>query len=1764
MIKTKLLSSASHAFWEATGCGWAVRKGLLVFIFICAMVMARTAKAQITIDGNPSDWTGKFSDPSIPFKSLIKDSVNANDNIYTGGGSKDDNPISSWAWKIGSVQDKDDIENAGMLLIGHKLYFFADKYAVNGDANAGLWVFKNVVSVNPDGTFSGVHTDGDLFVAMSFVGGGGHPERHIYKWQSGALVEITLTTTAADVASNQSDVYPTPTDWTYKSKDSVANWYQRASFLEGVVNLDSIPGIDLCFTNFIVNTRSAHAVGSTLSDLALGTFATRPIVTVFNDTVCAGQSAVFVAHEIGGLQPISFAWNGSATYVANDSIYTINPATVNTVVTVRAQGSNGCISAPDTALLVVKPSPTITATADRTHCNGATGTAINFTSTPPGATFSWVGTTNVGFGTSGTVNPIPSYTATNTSSVTVTDTVIVTPTAGGCPGRPDTFLVTVYPTPSVVAHGDSTYCDGASAPGINFSGTPAGVSFSWTSSINVGFGTSNTGNIAPYTATNTGTVAVTATVIVTPSANGCTGKADTFLITVNPTPVVNAHADTVYCPGVLASAINFSGNVGGTTFAWTSSANVGFSTSGTGNIPAYLTINGGSTAVVATVTVTPSANGCSGRADTFTVTVNPKPGANPPVDNAVLCAGALQDTIHIASLDPAATTTWNLSVDLGFGTSGTGNLPSFIGSNPGTVAIVATVTVTASSTSGCPSGDTAAFTITINPDAGSNAPVSNIFLCSGAAGDSINIKGLDTVTIFTWTSTTNVGFGMSGSGNIPPFTAITNPGPAAITAMVTVTGASPSGCPGDTTAFTVTIYPNPVVTARDTAICTGSSVDLNLLSDPDGGTWTGTGVSGTTFNGGGGLAPGTYGLNYTFTDGNGCTSSDSAYITINAVPTVVARDTAICSGVVLDLNLISDPDGGTWSGTGVSGTTFNSVGLATGTYGLLYTYTQGICSGSDSAYITINANPVVTARDTAICSGVSFSLNLLSDPDGGTWSGTGVSGTTFSSVGLVPGVYGLLYTYTNGSGCTGTDSAYITVNANPVVSARDTAICSGVSFSLNLLSDPDGGTWAGTGVSGTTFNSSGLATGTYGLLYTYTNGSGCTGSDSAYVTIIANPTVTARDTSICAGVSLNLNLLSDPDGGTWTGTGVSGTTFNSAGLPAGKYGLLYTLSSGGCGGSDSAYITIKPTPDVYAHGDSIYCKGILAPGLTFSGSIPGTTFAWTSSANVGFGPSGSGNIPAYITLNPGSTNLVTTVIVTPSKYGCVGAKDTFLITIKPKPTIPYIHNLTVCSGEPVGLINITGGDLVNTYTWTGTLNVGFGTSGTGNIGPFTAIVNYGPGNKVDTVTVSVTSTAGCPGDTKKFKITVQPKPHVIARDTAVCNGTVLNLAPLGTPAGGNWSGPGVSGSTFNSGSLGTGTYKVFYTVCNGSCTAYDSAYICVTQCCVVYGTYTQGLYSACDYRACDGQGHKKTMVELINWLLCSGGQITVGRPGRSVIVPTWAASILNNVLPSGYGANKLSYGGNVTISNTPGSIFAIKYLSGGKINNILMAQAIVLKLNLRLSPGLCNFPIEYTHGGDSYFQTFNADGHCCTFTCGNTCPKCFCIKKSVAKFLTKGGTHTATVSDLVNLADNLLGGVLIPGTYVSGYAVPSYADVADVIGTIHNAFDSYRTFNGSYGCSAAKAPVASTIGNEVPSLESQTLIYPNPTTGTFTIEVPALDKDANVVVLDINGRSVLSRTLPADPNGQKLQIDMPDVARGLYIIRIESEGKGFSKKLMIE
>lgn len=223
--------------------------------------------------------------------------------IFTTGGSKDDNTVQNtgsgnngYKHKSGSVPDKDEILNAyaaaysdniGDLII----YFGADRFANDGDAQLGFWFFQENVGPAPGGTFVGEKTDGDILVLANFTGGGQVIGIEVFRWVLGGgpggggpdnlvfLGAFGDCTAAAmgDFACATSNTQDEPAPWPYTPKQGVAGTFPVASFFEGGINLTQLliaGGItDIpCFTSFLAETRSSSSVDAVLKDFVAGSF----------------------------------------------------------------------------------------------------------------------------------------------------------------------------------------------------------------------------------------------------------------------------------------------------------------------------------------------------------------------------------------------------------------------------------------------------------------------------------------------------------------------------------------------------------------------------------------------------------------------------------------------------------------------------------------------------------------------------------------------------------------------------------------------------------------------------------------------------------------------------------------------------------------------------------------------------------------------------------------------------------------------------------------------------------------------------------------------------------------------------------------------------------------------------------------------------------------------------------------------------------------------------------------------------------------------------------------------------------------------------------------------------------------------------------------------------------------------------------------------------------------------------------------------------
>jgi hypothetical protein len=241
----------------------------------------------------------------------------------------------------------------------------------------------------------------------------------------------------------------------------------------------------------------------------------------------------------------------------------------------------------------------------------------------------------------------------------------------------------------------------------------------------------------------------------------------------------------------------------------------------------------------------------------------------------------------------------------------------------------------------------------------------------------------------------------------------------------------------------------------------------------------------------------------------------------------------------------------------------------------------------------------------------------------------------------------------------------------------------------------------------------------------------------------------------------------------------------------------YVLDSAACGISSltAVNVTVNAIPSVtITPSNSSVCSGNSAT-LTVTGA---NTYSWSNSATT-----------SVIVVSP---TVSTTYSVTGSANGCPDSNGSQLININPSPSLNIVaNNSTICAGASV---NLTASG-ASTYTWN--------TSAT-----TTSIVVTPTSTTVYSVTG--TSTLGCVGN-KTISITVNAKPSLTltaGTTTACLNGGAITLT--GTPSGGVYSGPNVTGNVLNPTALGTFNPIYTYTDIATSCTNSTSISILVSNC----------------------------------------------------------------------------------------------------------------------------------------------------------------------------------------------------------------------------------------------------------------------------------------------------------------------------------------------
>jgi gliding motility-associated-like protein len=659
-------------------------------------------------------------------------------------------------------------------------------------------------------------------------------------------------------------------------------------------------------------------------------------------TICAGQSVTLTATGGNG----TYNWNASANLSGTSgSTVTATPPSTPGTYTYTVNSATGNPLCPS--------STTATASITVTSCGGCTITAsnsgdvcqgvatFNLTSTPvAGATYNWVGPN--GF-TSNVQNPSGVAVPAAAGSYTYT----VTATVAGVPCTSTTTIV-VNPTPTINAP-LATLCVGGTTTLIG-SGT-AHPSTPWASS-NTGVASVSSGGVV--TAISAGTTTITYM-----NSGGCT---ITQVITVVALPTASIAGSTTICSGQNAT-ITFTGTPNATvTYQVGGGANQTILLDAAGN--ASLTVNPVATTSYSLVSVQINPpSGCSSPVTgSATVTISAPPTAD-VVTPITICSGATVTVPAFTSNPVGATFTWtNDNSSIGLAASGSGNIASFSGLNPGLGANVSNITITPS-LNGCV-GSNATFTISVLPPPIANAGT-DINLCLNAvAGNQLGQPPVSGNT-YSWSPTT----GLSNATIANPTVTTSIAGVSNYTLTVTNAGMCSS-----TDLVFVTITNLPVINFNSdiNSGCNPQSIVFtNNTANAVNCTWTfeGFGSQNTC-----GVVTqnytnaGTFDVTLTVTDLNGCTNTliQTDMITIFSQP--VASFTTTPSILTANNPMVTTANTSTnalvyaWDfGDGFTSNTFNPIHTYPETEGS-YTISLYASSGPciDSAKVTVEVQDDLT------------------------------------------------------------------------------------------------------------------------------------------------------------------------------------------------------------------------------------------------------------------------------------------------------------------------------------------------------------------------------------------------------------------------------------------------------------------------------------------------------------------------------------------------------------------------------------------------------------------------------------------------------------------------------------------------------------------------------------------------------------------------------------------------------------------------------------
>jgi hypothetical protein len=495
---------------------------------------------------------------------------------------------------------------------------------------------------------------------------------------------------------------------------------------------------------------------------------------------------------------------------------------------------------------------------------------------------------------------------------------------------------------------------------------------------------------------------------------------------------------------------------------------------------------------------------------------------------------------------------------------------------------------------------------------------------------------------------------------------------------------------------------------------------------------------------------------------------------------------------------------------------------------------------------------------------------------------------------------------------------------------------------------------------------------------------------------------------------------------------------------------------------------------------------------------------------------------------------------------CGMAVANTVITVNPLPVAGTIAGPSnVCAGATITLSDAAGGGVWST-----------GTSTVASIGSSTGIV-AGISAGISAISYSVTNLCGTA--MASVTVTVNPLPAAgsITGPISVCAGSAITLSDAAT--GGVWSSSSTSVATAGTSSgivtgIAAGSAFINYAVTNICGTATATTTITVNP--LPSAGVITGLATVC-------VGANITLSDAATGGLWSSGAAAIATAGSTTGVVTGISA----------GAVAISY----SRSNMCGTATATKTITVNPLptaGTIAGPSTLCAGATITLSDAVTGGSWSSGSTGIATVNTLTRvvtgvaeGGATISYAVTNSCGTAVTTKIITVNPLPVAGAITGTSSvcagTSITLSDASAGGVWSSGNTAKATINPSTGVVTGVAA----GFTSI-TYAVTNACGTAttdytlevKSGSACNTSLQTPE-ELTFMVYPNPSNGSFTVEIPGLTTDATITVVDVLGRFIDAKT--ANEKTGAVAFELENIVSGIYIVKVTIGDSTYRKNIVV-